>query len=55
MSFITIALVIICYHVPSFERQVDIFMSMKKIDESLGQSNTERRVKISASVSKEGT
>ena len=43
------------YLVPSFEIQTDSFRSLESIcDEPLGESNTERRVKISASISKEG-
>ena len=39
---------------PSFELPAGIFKSLKTFDEHLGESNTERQVKISAGISKEG-
>ena len=37
---------IIYYWVPSFEIEADIFMSGESFDEPLGESNTQRLVKI---------
>ena len=43
------------YRVPSFELTGSFLRVLKVFDEPLGESNTERRIKISASVSEEGT
>ena len=53
-QFPVVVVIFIYYLVPSFEIQADIFM-VKVFDEPLGESNTERRVKISSVMSKEGT
>ena len=40
---------------PSFEIQADIFCVLEVLDKPLGESDTERRLKVSAGISKEGT
>ena len=47
--------IIIYYQVPSFEIQADIFLRVFTVfDKPLGGSDTEKQVKITASISKEG-
>ena len=54
-QYYTFIKIIIYYKVPSFEMLSDIFKSVESTDEPLGELNTERRAKISVSISKEGT
>ena len=55
INIVSVDITFIYYQVPSFEIQADILRVLKVFDEPLGESNTERRVKISAGISKEGT